>query len=378
MSPGPPRPTTHTPFLRTGDFPFRRTLLIVIAAAATAGCGAEATIARYSVPKEDAAPSPGTPDLSPGSTAPTGESAWFFKLQGSPSDVAAIADDFQQTVQSVTFRDGSPLWTLPAGWSQRPGSDMRFATIVSDSDPPLEASVISLPVFGSDRMEYVRQNVDRWRGQLGLPAMSGPDWMAKATAASEFKSLDVAGTTTLLVDLAGQNESGAPLRMLGAILLPDAAAASAGTGTGASPAPRAGAAPTDATGPLDYTVPSGWSPGRQSAMRAAAFLVNRDGQQVEITAMTAGGDWLANVNRWREQVGLTPVTAEELSASERKLPVDGADGLYVELVGSAQSILGVMVPRGGTNWFFKLIGDRELAGAEQSRFEEFVRSVTFR
>jgi hypothetical protein len=37
-----------------------------------------------------------------------------------------------------------------------------------------------------------------------------------------------------------------------------------------------------------------------------------------------------------------------------------------------------MVPRGGTNWFFKLIGDRELAGAEQSRFEEFVRSVTFR
>lgn len=54
-------------------------------------------------------------------------------------------------------------WTLPEGWTALPASGMRLATINIPSTPPLSASITE---FGGT----VAGNVNRWRGQLGLPA----------------------------------------------------------------------------------------------------------------------------------------------------------------------------------------------------------------
>jgi hypothetical protein len=91
---------------------------------------------------------------------------------------------------------------------------------------------------------------------------------------------------------------------------------------------------------------------------------------------------LPNVNRWRGQIGLPPVTAAELEEQVSQIDLGGVTGQYVRLypaedAESGQAILAVIAIAGDRAWFFKLMGDAELARREQSRFEDFVRSVQF-
>lgn len=134
-----------------------------------------------------------------------------------------------------------------------------------------------------------------------------------------------------------------------------------------------------------YEVPEGWVLGKVGGMRKAAFTVAEGEKKVEITVIDLppmAGDVLANVNRWRGQVGLEPVTPKELKEQLTTIKVDSLDGSYVELIGPPKddrrpAILGVIVPTRGRVWFLKLTGDAELAAREKKRFEEFVKSVHF-
>jgi len=55
-------------------------------------------------------------------------------------------------------------WTLPKGWTQEPGSGMRFATLKAPVEGKLETSVVVLPGEAGGELA----NVNRWRGQIGL------------------------------------------------------------------------------------------------------------------------------------------------------------------------------------------------------------------
>ena len=74
------------------------------------------------------------------------------------------------------------------------------------------------------------------------------------------------------------------------------------------------------------------------------------------------GSFLANVNRWRQQLQLEPITDAELPDQSKHLQVDGREGDYVELLGPEdrkprKAMLAVMVKHGGKSWFIKLAGD---------------------
>ena len=132
-------------------------------------------------------------------------------------------------------------------------------------------------------------------------------------------------------------------------------------------------------------MPKGWTPGRTSAFRLAAFDLQRDGRKGEVTLIALGGSsgsLLANVNRWRGQVGLAAIGQAELEEEVRTLEVDGIRSSYVQLAGpegadDASTILAVVIPRGDQTLFVKLTGDRSLADEEQSNFESFVKSIRF-
>jgi len=134
-----------------------------------------------------------------------------------------------------------------------------------------------------------------------------------------------------------------------------------------------------------YDPPEVWQRMAAGGMRKAAFAIAGDGQTAEVTIValpgTAGG-LLANVNRWRDQIGLEPFSEEELASGSQQLDVGGQPGRYVQLDGSeasavAQSILGVILQRRERSWYFKLMGGSELVHSEQPRFEQFIGSVKF-
>jgi hypothetical protein len=61
---------------------------------------------------------------------------------------------------------GALKWSLPRSWSELPGGGMRFATFKAPYAGKLEATVVVLPGPAGGELA----NVNRWRGQIGLPA----------------------------------------------------------------------------------------------------------------------------------------------------------------------------------------------------------------
>ncbi len=124
----------------------------LVAIACLAGCEKRESITRYTVdkplPLEPLAKADLHANLSAGQGAvgeptdrtlgaivPLADQGWFFKLSGPKDAVAAQREAFLAFLKSVSFSgDGKPKWTLPDGWEEREGSDIRYATLVIPGD----------------------------------------------------------------------------------------------------------------------------------------------------------------------------------------------------------------------------------------------------
>ena len=350
-----------------------------------AGCGEQDDISQYTVPKphvlleanhvdrEDGGSSPASTAAVPSRTlaalVPKGEQTWFFKMTGPDEAVRARTDEFLTLVRSIKFKADKPAWTLPAGWTEEPGSQFRLATLVAGSGADrLETTIIPLPSAEGDEGEYILANINRWRNQLGQPDITADDLEAQTTR------IELTGGETAVVTTITGTASGAA---------PMAPFAGGGVAPFASSPPPT--APPPEASPLTFDVPEGWTPGRVGGLRKAAYTISGDGQKAELTVidMTADAAELEpNINRWRQQIGLEAASKEDILAAIEDIDVAGGTGKLVELVGpkdapQPQTILGVILVRDDKSWFFKLQGDSELARQETENFRKFVRSVKF-
>jgi hypothetical protein len=141
------------------------------------------------------------------------------------------------------------------------------------------------------------------------------------------------------------------------------------------------AVPTAGGAGLTWTAPSHWKAKPSSAMRKGSFAVAGEGGEADlsITAFpgNVGGE-LANLNRWREQVKLPPVSQEEFDRTAQRSEKNGLRRTVVDLVGTgpgAQRILGAMIPHGSATWFVKLTGPDALVAKEKPAFLAFLDTI---
>lgn len=163
-------------------------------------------------------------------------------------------------------------------------------------------------------------------------------------------------------------------------------AAPAATPAGGSGGTMASTPVATASGPgLAWNVPTHWSTKAGSAMRKGSYTVKSDGVAGEADlAVTAfpgnvGGD-LANLNRWRGQVKLAPVSEGEFEANVQRVEHNGLKMIVTDIVGTGPSgaperIIGAMVPHGGSTWFFKMQGPDVLVAKEKPAFMTMLQSV---
>ena len=349
------------------------------------GCRDEEEIRRYKVDKphvlqkinpgasKDRAGSPnapaGVPSRMLAAIVPHGKEAWFFKVTGPIPEVAKQTDAFKRLIQSVTFEgaDGKPQWKTPEGWEQRPGSEMRFATLqIPSSGQPLELAVSSLAVRdGEDLQQYILMNVNRWRTQMQLPPIT------KEELPETTEQVELEGTTAVIADLEGLFSGGMGMQAPFASRRPES--------TPIQPSPEV------ASNSLTYNVPEGWKPGRSGGFRKAAFNVEGEGGKAEVTVIDLSreaGDLLSNVNRWRGEIGLGPTTQSEADKEVQQIDVGKAKGQLIHMVGPEdaarrESTVAVIVPQEDKTWFIKLRGDTALVEQERQRFEQFARSIKF-
>jgi hypothetical protein len=100
-------------------------------------------------------------------------------------------------------------WTAPAHWQAKTASSFRKATytIVGEGDATADLAVTAFP--GDTGGLFA--NVNRWRGQIGLPPI------AESELAAGVQHLDVNEFHIDVVDILG-SLNGQPTRMLGAIV----------------------------------------------------------------------------------------------------------------------------------------------------------------
>ena len=129
-----------------------------------------------------------------------------------------------------------------------------------------------------------------------------------------------------------------------------------------------------------WKTPAGWQEQPASSMRVGSFLIKgKDGQSADVSVVPlsgdAGGD-LANINRWRGQIQLPPLTEEDLAAQSRTITSRGRSMRWVDFVG-VKRVTAVIYKKGDQTWFFKMIGDDATVHEAQPAFRAFLNSLQF-
>ncbi len=148
--------------------------------------------------------------------------------------------------------------------------------------------------------------------------------------------------------------------------------------------PGAGA---EASPRLKWTLPAGWEEIAPGEMRLASFRIQGEGGKVADVGVfplpgMAGSD-LDNVNRWRAQVGLPPVSAEELPKLAQPVEIAGQTAQLYDLAGQNPAsgdkghILAAVLRRDNIAWFFKMNGDDKVVAGQKTAFVDFLKSLSF-
>lgn len=156
-----------------------------------------------------------------------------------------------------------------------------------------------------------------------------------------------------------------------------------GPGTMAGPAAVAAAAAAGAAAgsslALHWEAPAGWKEVPASGMRAASFQVPGGGDLSVVSLPGDAGGALANVNRWRGQIGLPPLSEGELGGKSEAVPSPAGRLLAVDFPGAGpaqgQRLLAAILDYQGSSWFFKLTGPDRAVAAAKPAYLEFLRGL---
>jgi hypothetical protein len=139
--------------------------------------------------------------------------------------------------------------------------------------------------------------------------------------------------------------------------------------------------------PFTWSLPANWEELPASGMRAASFSAKGKGGKVADVSLVPlsgrAGGVLGNVNRWRGQVGQPNTTEEELTKSTQPIEISGQQAQFFEITGKSEdpesrtNILGAILSRNGTTWFFKMTGNDAVVTEQKPAFLEFLNSFKF-
>ena len=303
-------------------------------------------------------------------------------------------------------------WKAPAEWTEQPATGFRkgFFLVPGPNGQKAEVSVVSVPSASGGLLS----NVNRWRDQLQLAPI------VEAGLKDAGSILPVAGHNVFYVDLVSEKPilDGGKSRVLGGILPltnetwffkmggPDSLVESQkelfqsflrsvqldvadaqqpppmeGVDT-PEPSVQAPPAPT-----VHYDLPPGWQEKPLTPMRVASFRIpggaSGDADASIVFLVGPAGGELSNINRWRGQIGLEPITEESLATLTTHVQAHGHDFTLVDLLGSAppsaekarERMLAAILFENNQSWFVKMTGPDELVATQRAAFTGLLQSL---
>ena len=301
----------------------------------------------------------------------------------------------------------------PEGWQPLPPSSMRLVNFQVGRDPNAEAYFTTMGGGGG-----LAANVNRWRKQMGLPEISDAE-------IAQLPKKELLGHEAVYLSVDGAfagmgSEPKENYRMLGLIALDgDKAyfakmtgpipvlegqeenflAFTASLNEGAAADPHAGMAADPHTGVpgMDagapavtawrWQAPEVWTKAADRPMRLVTYNSGPDNQNEVYIAELGGpaGGVEMNVNRWRQQMGQEPLSADDIAALP-KVPVMGHEAPVVEIDGTFTDTMrggtfpdyvmyGTIIPAGERTLFIKMVGPKDAMSGEKENFKAFTQSI---
>jgi hypothetical protein len=332
-----------------------------------------------------------------------------------PTQTAAPASaNSQMPPQDMSVPSGLPTlnWTLPAGWQEKSASGMRAAsfTAAGTNGQTADISVIPLPIIGHEL-----ELVNMWRQQVQLPPATQADadksaepvtiaggqgklfqfaseqpmidgkfragilvaeltrgamsWFFKMTGDESFVSSQKQNFVQFLKSVSFADQSAVPPHPLDL------------------PQMTAQQPPAENSGKPTWAVPSGWQEVPPEEFLLAEYsIAGANGAKAEVNVAQlagTGGGALANINRWRQQLGLSPATEDNLATMTSSLTASGGTASVVDMTGTDSGtgqktrLVGVILPLGEQTWFYKLMGDEQIVAQQKDAFLKFVQSANY-
>jgi hypothetical protein len=326
--------------------------------------------------------------------------------------------------------DEGLTYTAPADWQKMPAGGMRKLSFSLKGGG--DFSLVTLPGNAGD----LKGNLNRWRGQVGLPPLEDPAEIAKSVRA--FKVSDSEGIAlelyapegqpdkamrVVLVEKEGANwffKLAGPRELVKAQaktfetfmasvkIKPGASAQMPALPEGQAMPGQPPAAPnsapnanpnadpnSDMNAPglpkmepqatntkLTYTLPATWKEKPVGNIRVASFEVKQGEAIGDVSIVSLAGDGgglLNNTNRWRKQLEMVPTDQAGLKNAVKDIQIAGHKGYFMALYSGmeGQGMLIAMVEQGGQTWFIKMVAPAKLIQSQESDFLTFVKSIAF-
>ena len=146
-----------------------------------------------------------------------------------------------------------------------------------------------------------------------------------------------------------------------------------------APPPDAPSAPSN----LTFDIPEGWRDAGPKSMRNVNLAAGESSECYVILLGGEAGGLLANLNRWRNEVGLDPLGDAEVAALEQvtllgqSCPLLEVEGNYQGMSGGAglRRVLATLLVRPEGSVFVKMVGPPEEIAAHREGFLAFVASL---
>ena len=134
-------------------------------------------------------------------------------------------------------------------------------------------------------------------------------------------------------------------------------------------------------GVMKWSVPKGWTETQGSGMRFATLTPPGPGKaemSVVVLPGAAGGE-VANVNRWRGQIGLPPLDEAALAEARKAVKSKAGAVAVYDFTSPGDNpnrmVTGLITTAAGSTWFFKLMGPDATVAAAKPAFLAFLATV---
>ncbi|MDF1800132.1 MAG: hypothetical protein P1V81_13215 [Planctomycetota bacterium] len=303
-------------------------------------------------------------------------------------------------------------WVTPEGWTTAPSTSMRVINFVVGAGAECYLTVLPGSAGG------INANVNRWRGQfsleqqsaaeiaampqiplLGQPAMlielegdykgmgdsAAKDWALRG-------AIQEAGRFTAFVKMTGPREVVAAQASNFDLFCTSLVPIASGTGSSSASTEAPSNVPSGdglppakgRAGDFAYDVPEGWTDAGAKSMRAINLAFGTVGQCYLIELTGDAGGLLPNLNRWRGEVGMEPLTEAGIAQLERvpmlgtEVPLFEGSGTYQGMGGPGggdMQVFGVALIRDTTSLFIKLVAPVTEAEPERAKFLALLASL---